>query len=140
MMNPKKILILCTGNSCRSQIAEGYLRYFAQDKAEVYSAGVETHGVNPKAIATMQEDGIDISNHTSNHIDEYRNIDFDFVITVCDNAKERCPYFPTKAQKFHYNFPDPAKATGTDEEIKEQFRQVRQLIKDYCEQFVAQHI
>lgn len=139
-MNTKKILILCTGNSCRSQIAEAYLRHFAQQKADVYSAGVETHGVNPKAIATMQEDGIDISNHTSNHVDEYRNIDFDFVITVCDNAKERCPYFPTQAQKFHYNFPDPAKATGTEEEIKEQFRQVRELIKTYCEQFVSNNL
>ncbi len=132
----KKILVLCTGNSCRSQIAEGYLRYFANNKAEIFSAGVETHGVNPRAIATMNEDGIDISKHTSNNIDEYRNIDFDFVITVCDNAKERCPFFPTKAQKFHYNFPDPAKATGTEEEINNQFREVRQMIKDYCNNFV----
>lgn len=136
----KKILVLCTGNSCRSQIAEGYLRYFANDKADVYSAGVETHGVNPKAIATMKEDNIDISNHTSNNIDEYYNIDFDFVITVCDNAKEHCPVFPTKAKKFHQNFPDPAKAIGTDEEIKEQFRQVRQQIKDYCKQFVTDNL
>lgn len=135
-----KILVLCTGNSCRSQIAEGYLRYFAKNKAEIYSAGVETHGINPKAIATMQEESIDISNHTSNNIDEYRNIDFDFVITVCDNAKERCPFFPTKAKKFHHNFPDPAKATGTDEEIREQFRQVRQQIKDYSRQFVADNL
>ena len=136
----KKILVLCTGNSCRSQIAEGYLRYFAESKAEIYSAGVETHGVNPKAVATMQEDNIDISKHTSNNIDEYYDIDFDFVITVCDNAKERCPFFPTKAKKFHQNFPDPAKATGTDKEIKEQFRQVRQQIKDYCRQFVADNL
>lgn len=137
---PKKILVLCTGNSCRSQIAEGYLRHFANGNAEVYSAGVETHGVNPKAIAIMQEDGIDISNHTSNNIDEYFDIDFDFVITVCDNAKERCPFFPTKAKKFHHNFSDPAKATGTDEEINEQFRQVRQQIKEYCERFVAENL
>ena len=136
----KKILVLCTGNSCRSQIAEGYLRHFAENKADVYSAGVETHGVNPKAIATMKEDGINISNHTSNNIDEYYDIDFDFVITVCDNAKERCPYFPTKAKKFHQNFPDPAKATGTENEINEQFRQVRQQIKDYCSQFVADNL
>lgn len=136
----KKILVLCTGNSCRSQIAEGYLRHFVQHKADVYSAGVETHGVNLKAIATMLEDGIDISNHTSNNIDEYRAIDFDFVITVCDNAKERCPFFPTKAKKFHYNFPDPAKAVGTDEEIAEQFRTVRNLIKDYCRKFVADNL
>lgn len=136
-MTQKKILVLCTGNSCRSQIAEGYLRHFANGKAEIYSAGIETHGVNPRAVATMKEDGLDISKHTSNNIDEYKNIDFDFVITVCDNAKERCPFFPTKAKKFHYNFPDPAKATGTEEEISQQFRNVRQLIKDYCKQFVA---
>ncbi len=136
----KKVLVLCTGNSCRSQIAEGYLRYFAQDRAEIYSAGVETHGVNPRAIATMQEDGIDISSHTSNHIDEYRDIDFDYVITVCDNAKERCPFFPTHAEKFHYNFPDPAKATGTEAEVMEQFRSVRQLIKNYAEAFCKEHL
>lgn len=136
----KTILVLCTGNSCRSQMAEGYLRHFANGNAEIYSAGVETHGVNPKAISIMQEDGIDISNHTSNHIDEYSEINFDFVITVCDNAKERCPFFPTKAKKFHYNFSDPAKATGTDEEINEQFRQVRRQIKEYCERFVAENL
>lgn len=136
----KKILVLCTGNSCRSQIAEGYLRHFANGNTEVYSAGVETHGVNPKAIAIMQEDGIDISKHTSNNIDEYYDIDFDFVITVCDNAKERCPFFPYKAKKFHHNFPDPAKATGTEEEINEQFREVRQQIKEFCRQFVADNL
>jgi len=139
-MAQKKILVLCTGNSCRSQIAEGYLRYFAVDKAEVYSAGIETHGLNPRAIETMKEDGIDISKHTSNNIDEYRNIDFDFVITVCDNAKERCPYFPSKAKKFHQNFNDPAKATGTENEIKEQFSKVRQQIKKYCKSFVADNL
>lgn len=136
----KKVLVLCTGNSCRSQIAEGYLRHFAGDKAEIYSAGVETHGVNPRAIATMKEDGIDISHHTSNNIDEYFNIDFDFVITVCDNAKERCPYFPTKARQFHQNFPDPAKAVGVEEIIKAEFRAVRQLIKIYCEEFVSENM
>lgn len=136
----KKILVLCTGNSCRSQIAEGYLQYFVYDKAMVYSAGVETHGVNPRAIATMLEDGIDISTHTSNNIEEYRNIDFDFVITVCDNAKERCPFFPSNAKKFHYNFPDPAKAQGTEEAIADQFRQVRNMIKEYAKNFVAENI
>lgn len=135
-----KILILCTGNSCRSQLAEGYMRHFASDRADVYSAGVETHGVNPKAIATMMEDGIDISSHTSNHIDEYRHIDFDFVITVCDSAKERCPFFPATAKIFNHNFPDPAKATGTDDEIREQFREVRQQIKDYCRLFVKENL
>jgi len=135
-----KILVLCTGNSCRSQIAEGYMRHFAGEKADVYSAGIETHGVNPKASATMLEDGLDISRHTSNNIEEYEGIDFDFVITVCDNAKERCPYFPSRAQKYHHNFPDPARATGTDEEVMEQFRQVRQQIKDYCRNFVEEYL
>lgn len=120
-------------------MAEGYLRYFAGGQAEVYSAGVETHGVNPKAIAIMKEDGIDISHHTSNHIDEYRHVDFDFVITVCDNAKERCPYFPPKAQKFHRNFSDPAKSTGTEAEIMGQFRSVREEIKQYSRDFITQH-
>jgi arsenate reductase len=127
----KKILVLCTGNSCRSQIAEGYLRQFAGNKAEVYSAGVETHGVNPRAIQVMKEDGIDISHHTSNNVNEYKDIDFDYVITVCDNAKERCPYFPSKAKKFHYNFPDPAKAKGTEVDVMQQFRKVREMIKRY---------
>jgi arsenate reductase len=136
----KKILVLCTGNSCRSQIAEGYLQFFAKDKAKVYSAGIETHGVNPKAITIMQEVGIDISNHSSNNIEEYKNIDFDFVITVCDNAKEHCPYFPTKAIKFHHNFPDPAKAKGTDDTVMEAFRDVRQQIKEYCQQFITDNL
>lgn len=136
----KRVLVLCTGNSCRSQIAEGFLRHFAGDKATIYSAGVETHGVNPKAIQIMAEEGIDISAHTSNNVIEYKAIDFDYVITVCDNAKERCPYFPTKAQKFHYNFPDPAKASGTDAQVMEEFRSVRELIKKYSRDFVKDNI
>lgn len=139
-MKTKKILVLCTGNSCRSQMAEGYLRHFAGDKAVIVSAGVETHGVHPRAIAIMQEDGIDIAHHTSNNLDEYLDIDFDFVITVCDNAKENCPFFPTKALRFHHNFPDPAKALGTENEIKEQFRHTRELIKDYSRKFVAEQL
>ena len=136
----KKVLVLCTGNSCRSQIAEGYLKHFAGDKAVIYSAGIETHGVNPRAIETMKADGIDLSGHTSNNIEEYLDIDFDFVITVCDNAKESCPYFPTKAIKFHYNFPDPAKAKGTEEEIKSQFAEVREMIKSYTQNFVNENL
>jgi arsenate reductase (thioredoxin) len=136
----KKILVLCTGNSCRSQLAEGYLRHFANNAAEVYSAGIETHGVNPRAIAIMKEDGIDISKHTSNNVDEYFSVDFDFVITVCDNAKESCPYFPTKATKIHYNFPDPAKATGTEEEIMQRFREVREMIKEYSKKFMVKNL
>ncbi len=136
----EKILVLCTGNSCRSQIAEGFLRHFAGSRAEVYSAGIETHGVNPKAIQVMVEAGIAISAHTSNNVNEYADIDFDHVITVCDNAKESCPYFPSKAKKLHYNFPDPAKATGTDEEVINEFRRVRDLIKTYSAEFVNENL
>jgi arsenate reductase len=139
-MTRKKILILCTGNSCRSQIAEGYLKFFAGNRAEIYSAGIETHGVNPRAIATMKEDGIDISTYTSNNVLEYSNIDFDFIITVCDHANEKCPVFPSKAIKFHYNFPDPAKATGTEAEIIESFKEVRWMIKEYCKAFTEKHL
>ena len=88
----------------------------------------------------MAEDGIDISGHTSNNIEEYIDIDFDFVITVCDNAKERCPYLPTKAKKFHHNFPDPAKASGSDDEVKQEFRAVREMIRDFCEDFVKKNL
>ncbi|MFC3362478.1 arsenate reductase ArsC [Pedobacter fastidiosus] len=136
----KNILVLCTGNSCRSQIAEAYLRYFAGDRANIYSAGIETHGVNPRAIETMKADGIDISKHTSNHINEYLEMDFDFMITVCDHAKESCPYFPTQAIKFHYNFPDPAKATGTESQIMAQFNLVRDLIKEYAKDFINKNL
>ncbi len=135
-----KILILCTGNSCRSQIAEGYLRKFVNGKAEVFSAGVEAHGLNPRAVKIMEEDNIDITNQTSNNVAEYHGLEFDYIITVCDNAKERCPVFASKAKRFHYNFPDPAKATGSEEEIMSQFRTVRELIKAYCQDFVAKEV
>jgi len=136
----KKILVLCTGNSCRSQMAEGYLTYFVGNKATVYSAGIETHGVNPLAVAAMKEDGIDIAAHTSNNVNEYSHINFDFVITVCDNANERCPFFPSAAKKLHHNFPDPAKAAGTAEEIALQFAAVRDMIKAYCRAFVKENL
>lgn len=140
ILSMKNILVLCTGNSCRSQIAHGYLKAFTADKANVYSAGVETHGVNPRAIQIMREDGIDISEHTSNNVLEYTAVPFDFVITVCDHAKEVCPYYPSNAQKFHYNFPDPAKVVGTEEEITRSFTEVREMIKKYCLQFVKENI
>jgi arsenate reductase len=122
-------------------MAQGYLEQFTKGRdVEVYSAGVETHGVNPKAIVVMKEDGVDISHHTSNNVDEYRDIAFDYVITVCDNARERCPYFPTGAQKFHQDFPDPAKAEGTEDEIMREFRRVRDLIREYCKSFAAAYL
>lgn len=137
----KNILVLCTGNSCRSQIAHGYLQHFTDaQKVTIYSAGVETHGVNPKAIAIMKEDGIDISANTSNNITEYFGVDVDYIITVCDNAKERCPYFPSKAVKLHYNFPDPAKAIGSEEDVMAEFRSVRQLIKEYVIDFIQTNL
>lgn len=121
-------------------MAEGYLRHFANGKAVVFSAGIETHDVNPRAIATMKEDGIDISKHTSNNVNEYANMEFDYVITVCDNAKENCPYFPARIKMFHQNFPDPAKAKGTEAEIMNEFRKVREIIKEYTKKFVESNI
>lgn len=138
LIKMKNILVLCTGNSCRSQMAEGYLRKFTNGQANVYSAGIETHGVNPKAVLVMGEDGVDISMHTSNYVDEYMDIPFDYVITVCDNANEACPYFPGNVQRFHQNFPDPAKASGSAEEILNEFRRVRDMIKAYARDF-AKH-
>lgn len=128
----KRILVLCTGNSCRSQIAEGYLRHFGGERVEVYSAGIETHGVNPRAIEIMKEDGMDISGHTSNNLQEYLPVPFDVVLTVCDHAQEQCPVFPGSALRVHHNFPDPAKATGTDEAIQASFRAVRNQIRSFC--------
>ena len=135
-----RILVLCTGNSCRSQMAHGYLQHYAGKRAEVFSAGVETHGVHPLAIAVMQEDGIDIGHHTSNNVDAYREIAFDHVITVCDNAREACPVFPSHAAKHHHNFNDPANVTGTEEEVMNAFRNVRGEIKSYCRVFVEEHV
>lgn len=130
------ILVLCTGNSCRSQMMHGYLGSLTSTPTKIYSAGIETHGVNPLAIKVLKEDDIDISNHTSNHIDEYRDIHFDFLITVCDHANENCPWFPGDAQKFHHNFNDPSKSKGSSDEIFEKFRETRTEIKAYAVDFV----
>ena len=132
----KNILVLCTGNSCRSQMAEGYLRYFGGDRVNIYSAGIETHGLNKMAVKIMHEDAIDISGHTSNHIDEYQKIHFDYILTVCDHAKENCPYFPSKAQRFHHNFSDPSKLKGNAEDIHQAFKNTRNEIKDYAKSFI----
>jgi arsenate reductase len=136
MSDKKNILVLCTGNSCRSQLLHGYLAQELGDNAAVYSAGIEVHGLNPRAVRVMAEDGVDIAHHTSNHVDEYAAIPFDYVLTVCDHANEVCPVFPSSAQKLHHNFPDPAKATGSEEEIMNQFRTVRDQVKDYAQDFV----
>jgi arsenate reductase (thioredoxin) len=132
----KKILVLCTGNSCRSQMAQGYLQKYAGGKAEVHSAGVEAHGLNPRTVQVLAEDGVDISHHTSDKVDRYTGEKFDFIITVCDNAKENCPYFPGTAVRLHKNFTDPADATGSDEEILDVYRKVRDEIKNFSRQFI----
>jgi arsenate reductase (thioredoxin) len=137
MPDKKNVLVLCTGNSCRSQLLHGYLTQLLGERAAVYSAGVETHGLNPRAVRVMAEDGVDISHHTSNHVDEYAAVPFDYVLTVCDHANEVCPVFPSSARKLHHNFPDPAKATGTEEEIMTQFRAVRDQVKAYAQAFAA---
>lgn len=136
----KRILVLCTGNSCRSQMAEGWLRYYAGDSAEVFSAGIEAHGLNKYAVKVMMDAVIDISGHKSKNIDELGVKEFDYIITVCDSAKENCPYFPGEAVRIHHSFPDPAAATGSEEEILEQFAAVRDSIEDFCFDFVNENI
>lgn len=137
----KNILVLCTGNSCRSQMAHGYLKLFAGNKATIYSAGIETHGLNPGAISIMQDDGIDITKHTSNNVNEYIDIDFDYIITVCDHAHENCPYIPSEnAMRLHHNFFDPSKVNGTDKEIFAAFEKARNEIKNYCKEFVSENL
>lgn len=126
----KKVLILCTGNSCRSQMAEGVLRHYGEDRFEVFSAGTKPSIVNPTAIQVMGEIGIDISGHRSKHVDEYKGVEFNYVITVCDNAKESCPVFPGNAQKLHWSFPDPPGNETVTEAVLEKFRAVRDLIHE----------
>ena len=137
----KNVLVLCTGNSCRSQMAHGYLEKFAKDRATIYSAGIETHGLNPGAVGIMAEDGIDISRHTSNHVDEYTGITWDFIITVCDHAYENCPFIPSpNAVRIHHNFFDPSKVSGSEEEKHGAFLRARNDIKDFCKTFVKMNI
>jgi len=120
-------------------MAHGYLNQFAANQATIYSAGIETHGINPGAAAIMKEDGIDISQHTSNQVDEYADVDFDFIITVCDHAKENCPYIASpNAVRLHHDFLDPSKLVGTDEEKHAAFLKARTEIKDYMNAFVAE--
>jgi arsenate reductase len=135
-----KILILCTGNSCRSQMAHGYLESMLIHKAEIYSAGIETHGLNSDAVLIMKEDGIDISKNTSNHVEEYRDIQFDYIITVCDNAKESCPVFYGNGKLLHNNFPDPSKVVDMMHQKIEIFRNVRNQIKNFCEHFIQSEL
>lgn len=130
-----KILFLCTGNSCRSQMAEGWTRHLKADEVEVYSAGIETHGLNPNAIAVMAEAGVDISGQESQHVDDLKDVPFDYVVTVCDNAAESCPVFPGTAQVVHHPFDDPprlARESATEKEGLAHYRRVRDEIRDYA--------
>lgn len=134
----KNILVLCTGNSCRSQMMHGYLAQMLEGKASIYSAGIETHGLNKRAVAIMKEDNIDISEHTSNHVDEYEGIAWDYIITVCDHANENCPFIPAPAaERLHHNFSDPSKLDGTEEEIHAAFEKTRNEIREYASELVA---
>jgi arsenate reductase len=130
----KNVLVLCTGNSCRSQIAEGFLRLYSQGKFNVFSAGIEKHGLNPKAVETMAEVGIDISGHTSKTVEELQEESFDYVITVCDNARENCPYLPAKTEIIHQNFTDPSRMKGGPESILESYRICRDAIGFFCKE------
>ena len=133
----EKVLILCTGNSARSQMAEGLLRHIAGDRFEVESAGTIASFVRPPAIAAMAEIGIDISGHRSKCLDEFLDVPFDYVITVCDNANESCPVFPGPAKRVHWSFDDPAEATGSDAEILAEFCRVRDQIRVKLTEFAA---
>lgn len=133
------VLVLCTGNSCRSQMAHGFLNTLVAPSTTVYSAGLEAHGLNPRAVKVMAELGIDIAHHTSNTLDEYSNQNFDFVLTVCDHAKESCPVFPGAPKTVHQSFPDPARATGSEEEILAAFRTTRDAIQTWCQELVTVH-
>ncbi|GAA4717751.1 MULTISPECIES: arsenate reductase (thioredoxin) [Brevibacillus] len=133
------VYFLCTGNSCRSQIAEGFLKALGSDRYEVKSAGLEAHGLNPRAVQVMKEAGVDISSQTSDVIDPETLARADYVITLCGHADEHCPMIPNKnAVKWHWGFDDPAKATGTEDEIMAKFRTVRDSIKARIEQFLAE--
>lgn len=139
-MDKKNVLILCGGNSCRSQMVEGFFKFYACKEANIYSAGIETKGIHPMAIASMAEEGIDLRDHTCNNIAEYSSVDFDYVITVCELDK-RCPEFSERVQQFHYTFPDPtASATLTEEELAEAFREVRGQLKSFSMSFVDTHL
>ena len=137
-MEKKRVLILCTGNSARSQMAEGLLRHDTGDRFEVASAGTKPGQVRLEAIAAMHEIGIDISSHRSKHVDEFQNQSFDYVLTVCDNAKETCPIYPGQTNRIHENFEDPAAVQGSDEERLAAFRRVRDQIREYLRGFPHQ--
>lgn len=134
MKNKIRVLFLCTGNSCRSQMAEGWAKHFKNDVIEAYSAGIAPRGLDPLAVKVMAEAGVDISTHKSKHLDEVKDIVFDYVITVCDSAHEQCPYFPGKAKIIHVGFDDPPKLAAnaaTEEEALDYYRRIRDEISSF---------
>ena len=137
MSNKQRVLILCTGNSARSQMAEGLLRSMAGERFEVASAGVSPSSVRPEAIAALRDIGVDISSHRSKSVDEFLGQEFDYIITVCDNANEQCPVFPGKTKRIHWSFEDPAATEGSAEEKLRVFSRVRDEIKGRLEDFVG---
>lgn len=135
-MEKLKILFLCTGNSCRSQMAEGWAHHLKSDVIEPYSAGVEIHGMNPNAVKVMSEAGVDITGQRSKHVDELTDVPFDYVVTVCDNANETCPVFPGRVKRVHVGFDDPprlAKTASNEEEALSHYRRVRDDIRQFVE-------
>ncbi len=128
-----KVLFLCTGNACRSQMAEGWARHLKSDRIEAYSAGIRPIGVSSRAAEAMSEAGVDISGHKSQHLDEFADVDFDYVVTLCDNAAEQCPVFAGRAKVIHRPFEDPYFATGTKEQVMAQFRETRDQIQVFIE-------
>ena len=133
----KNIIIICTGNSCRSQIAHGYFSFLLKNMVSIFSAGIETHGLNQNAVDSMLRDGIDISNYTSNTIDEYKEIHFDFIITVCDHANESCPHiFSKKSIRLHKNFIDPSKIKNSNDF---DFDNCRDEIKKFSKNFIKKY-
>ncbi len=134
----KRVLFLCTGNACRSQMAEGWLKHLAGDRFEVFSAGIVAHGKNPRAITVMQQAGVDISDQKSEQLDPALLNSIDLLVTVCGNADESCPTVPVSCEKQHWPFEDPAKATGTEEEIMAEFCRVRDQIRDRIKLFVKE--
>ena len=138
MPEPVNILFLCTGNSCRSQMAEGWTRYFGGDRVEAQSAGIEAHGKNPRVVAVLQEVGIDVSSQASTIVNEAMLEDADVVVTVCGHADEQCPVLPPKVEKIHWPLTDPAKATGTEEAIMNEFRATRDEVEKRVVDLLAQ--
>ncbi|MDQ3636291.1 MAG: arsenate reductase ArsC [Acidobacteriota bacterium] len=136
MFEKKSILVLCTGNSARSQMAEGLLKHICQGKYDIYSAGIKPSIVRPEAIKALKELNIDISDNRSKSIDEFEHKKIDFILTVCDNAKENCPYFPAQTKIIHHSFEDPADTVGDEETRVEAFRKIRDEIQSYLPEFI----